>query len=117
MDAGIAKSRNDLSLFCLIVGVAFLVIGGLNLLSYAGFGQSMDLYDAGFNCASGLLLLLCRWMVSRGNSLALIVAGGFILAGMLYPFAVGRGFNYYFLFLALIILPWLYSLWKNGALS
>jgi uncharacterized membrane protein HdeD (DUF308 family) len=116
MDAKVEKSRKDLLTYFLFGGIVLLIFGGFQLFTFFKSGECISLYDACFNCLAGILSLAGARLVSKGKFLVLLVVFFYIIAGILYAFAVGRGFNYFIFLFAVILFPWMYFLRKNGAL-
>lgn len=117
MDPKIVKSRKELLSFFSFGGIILSIFGAVQLISYIGSGSGISLSDACFNGLAGVLSLIGAWLVSKGKLIVILVVIFYILAGLMYAFAVGRGFNYFIILFAVILLPWIYYLKKNGALS
>src|SRR3989304_6910364 len=65
----------------------------------------------------GLLELLGGWLITRGRSLAILVAITVVLASLVHGYAAGRGFNLVSLVLGGLFLAWMIVLWRRGALA
>lgn len=117
MDSKAAKSRKELVSFFTFGGIILLIFGGVQLFSYLGSGSRISFSDACFNGLAGILSLIGSWLASRGKIIVVLVVVFYVIAGLIYAFAVGRGFNYFIILFAVILFPWIYYLRKNGGLS
>jgi hypothetical protein len=111
------KSRKELFSFLLFGGIVLLVFGGVHFFSYLRTGAGISLSDAAFNGLAGVVSLCGAWLVSKGKFLVILVVLFYVLAGLAYAYLVGRGFNYFVILFGVILIPWMYLLRKNGALS
>lgn len=97
-----------------ITGILGLVFALLHLVSYLSSASSLSLLDAGFNALFGLLLLLAGWFLDQGRKVAIIVLVLAVLASLSFGFLVGRGLNFFFLFISGFLVLWVLYLFFRG---
>ena len=114
------KSRNlrSLASFFMVCGFGGIAFGLLHFLGILSRGFTyIRLGDAIINTVCGVLSFVCYRLSSTGKLVVVWVFAFEILLSIVYSFAVGRGFNYIFAILGVLIGWQLFSLRKNGELA
>ena len=113
----IPGSHRQLSILLYLIGASALVFGAIYLSSFLSSGSNLSLSDAVLNALSGGVELLAGWLAGQGKKLAILCVLLVVIAGLIYPPLVGRGFNFAILIVGGALLTWMITLWRRGSLS
>jgi hypothetical protein len=95
-----------------------IIAGLIHLASLLSNGYtSIGLGDVLFNMSGGVLAFICSRLLKNKKLLVIPLFAVIVLLSIVYGFLVGRGFNFIFTVIGLLILGGLISLWRSGELK
>ena len=105
--------------FYFIIGGAYLIVFGIihTLGIITGDVTYIQIWDAIFNTALGLIYLVCVWFHNKRNKIVLWIYGFSVLLSIGYALAVGRGFNFYITIFGAVIIYLILDLIKKNELE